>query len=827
MKYCHVYHDFGEMLVIGKFKHAIFQADNRAFLKLKTSVFLKTQSVIILSLILMLRVYSLQGFTSGEGHSYRNLSEEMMLSKVVWIETDQPEIGIEIARNSDFRGIYLKKPAETNLSSYKKITIALELTENITQEFNLEVPGLIAAESFSDERLFRDYALNLKNAGLKNGYDLMVIPSVDSIAFISRIGHKLNEIDPEYFRLKSDYIANPDPRRKSFHEELEGKMGVILTDDHLEEYERVLRKKPKYPEYLQDGIDDFLAWNKLEYDIVENPSERFVYEYWKHTVIPFRREAGTLPLNDQNIALWVEHEQQPLKQGLEKYFRSVYNLKFDQIPQDIPVIIDARTNPLLAAEFAYNYQSTNPVIWIGLKHEVLDINAAAYLLISEQNERLDHILSEMIYGSESVDGMMKGITPKFLSDMIPSPILSEYKLGISTPEWQGMNQETLDSLDLLAEEMIRQRGTPGAQVLIAKNGKVIFSKAYGYLTYDSLINVDEGTLYDLASLTKVSSTLLATMKLVDEGRIHLDSTLGHYLESYRDTNKEDISIRSILSHQSGLQSYIPFWKRSIRGDLFDAFYYRSDEDEANDVRSYGLQPDPILLDSLQSWIKTSNVSKDEDPEYLYSDIGFMIVHQIIETVLEESIEEYVRREFYLPIGMQQTVFNPLSKGYEIYQIAPTEYDYHFRQEQVWGTVHDRNAAIFGGVAGHAGLFANARDLAILIQMMLHDGQYGGYQFLSRNVLQEFNTPHFQGNRRGLGWDKPGRYNPNISEMASTNSFGHTGFTGTMVWADPDEDLIFVFLSNRIFPNSENRNLIRLDTRRRMHDIIYRSLLTSN
>jgi CubicO group peptidase (beta-lactamase class C family) len=369
--------------------------------------------------------------------------------------------------------------------------------------------------------------------------------------------------------------------------------------------------------------------------------------------------------------------------------------------------------------------------------------------------------------------------------------------------------------------MIQNYATPGGQVLVARNGKIVFNKAYGFLTYDSLIKVSDNTLYDIASLTKVTSTLMALMKLVDQDEIELDSTLAHYLPAYRETNKADITIRSLLAHHAGLKSYIPFWKRSLRGDFMDVFYYKTQADESSDQRSYGYHPDPVMLDSLESWIVSSGI---DNPGYRYSDIGFMILHQVIESITGQSIEQFVSDHYYAPLKMSYTMFNPLNKGFEIYQIAPTEYDYYFREEQVWGNVHDRNAAIYGGIAGHAGLFSNAKDLAVLLQMVLQGGRYGGMNFFDPTTLDVFNHTYYSGNRRGLGWDKPGRSNPNISDLASATSFGHTGFTGTMIWVDPEYDLTFIFLSNRIFPDSRNTKLIRLDTRKRMQDLVYHSLL---
>jgi CubicO group peptidase (beta-lactamase class C family) len=230
-----------------------------------------------------------------------------------------------------------------------------------------------------------------------------------------------------------------------------------------------------------------------------------------------------------------------------------------------------------------------------------------------------------------------------------------------------------------------------------------------------------------------------------------------------------------------------------------------------------------MRDSLENWLVSSNLLKKFSGIYHYSDLGFMILHQVVEAVTGQSIDQYVYEQYYQPLGLERTVFNPLSNGFEIYETAPTEYDDHLRDEQVWGNVHDRNAAVFGGVAGHAGLFSNTRDLAVILQMMLQGGHYGGKQFLNPQTLDTFNSRYYIKNRRGLGWDKPGRYNPQISALASPSSFGHSGFTGTMVWADPEYDLIYVFLSNRIFPNADNQKLNNLDIRKRIHTLIYKSI----
>ncbi len=755
---------------------------------------------------------------------YQSLSDQSRVNKTIWISSiEDPKEAISFAREMDVRGVFLPSIVEINTSEKGSLSLAIKLTDNLHTLSNKEIPSIPAAAAFLDTELFTPYANHLKEQIAKSGFDLVIIPTQDTVSNLYAVGKQLNELHPSFFRYDNRYSFNPVLKRKDYEELVENKIGIILDKDLFPVYEKVLKKEKKHNHGINPALEDYANW------ILELPSQQthlspvVQHQLWRQIIVPFQKNNQALPLNSDVVGIWVENESSILKNSISHYFPEVLNLKYDQIPEGIPLIIDARSNPMLAAEYAYNFQQHNPIIWISSFGQAINVNAMSYLLCHDLNPRLDHILTEMIYGSEGISGLPGNEMPNFLSAYHSDPVNSQFKLGYTSPEWVGFKTSILDSIDVLAEEMIRQHGTPGGQVLVAREGKVVLSKAYGYLTYDSLIRVSENTIYDLASLTKVNSTLMAAMKLVDEDRLHLDSTLGHYLPEYIGTNKEKIRIRNLLSHQAGLPSYIPFWKRSLSGDFMDVFYYKSEEAMVTDSRSYGYEPDPILVDSLQSWIINSKVSNKTEPGYKYSDIGFMILHQVIERITGQSIESFVSEQIYNPLNMPNTAFNPLNKGFEIYEIAPTEYDHHFREEQVWGNVHDRNAAIFGGVAGHAGLFSNARDLAKLMQMVLHDGNYGGKEYFSPNTIHEFNRTQFDGNRRGLGWDKPGERNPNITALASPSSFGHTGFTGTMVWADPEQDLIFIFLSNRIFPNAENKNLIRLDTRKRMQDLVYRSL----
>ena len=318
------------------------------------------------------------------------------------------------------------------------------------------------------------------------------------------------------------------------------------------------------------------------------------------------------------------------------------------------------------------------------------------------------------------------------------------------------------------------------------------------------------------------ATLPAIALLIDQGKIHLDDSISQYLNQFNGSNKSSVTIRQLLAHQGGMRSYVPFWSMMMDGDRMDAFYYKTAEDEARDIRTYGMEPDPIMLDSLKSFIVKSRLTKNPD-SYQYSDLGFMVLHLIVEEVSGQAFDEFLMTNFYEPMGLTRTTFNPIRSGFSPKEIAPTEFDERYRNYQVWGEVHDRNALVFGGIAGHAGLFSTAQDLAKMMAMFMNDGFYGGKQYLKPETLELLNARYFDHYRRGLGWDKKDGKKDSASDLASDTSYGHTGFTGTMVWADPAYDLIYVFLSNRIYPDSNNWKLGILNTRTAIHDTLYRSI----
>nr|WP_295934894.1 glycoside hydrolase family 3 N-terminal domain-containing protein [uncultured Dyadobacter sp.] len=406
------------------------------------------------------------------------------------------------------------------------------------------------------------------------------------------------------------------------------------------------------------------------------------------------------------------------------------------------------------------------------------------------------------------------------------------RIAFGTAESVGMDGATLKKIDEIANAAVNDHVFPGCEVLVARQGKIIYEKQFGGLSYRTNDRVTPETIYDLASLTKVSATLQAVMLLYDRKQIDLDEKASKYLPELTGTNKQNFTVRDLLMHRSGLISFYPsLWDRTktSAGGLLPE-YYSSKQDTA-----YYLQVAPKLFakgalrDSVWKWVVQSPMNNRRDRAgnygYLYSDLGFLTLQKVVEKVTGQSLDIFVAANIYEPLGLTYLGFNPLRRFSEK-QIAPTEQDYRFRGQLLQGTVHDQMAAIVGGVSGHAGLFGTARDLAVLLQMNLWKGTYAGRRYYEQATVPFFSRMYDESHHRGLGWDKaPADGNSSyVSPQASVNSFGHTGFTGTMVWIDPEEDLVFVFLSNRVNPDAENTAITTQRTRRKIQDVVYSSLI---
>ncbi len=383
-----------------------------------------------------------------------------------------------------------------------------------------------------------------------------------------------------------------------------------------------------------------------------------------------------------------------------------------------------------------------------------------------------------------------------------------------------LNNKT-DSIALMA---IDSGVAPGIQVLVARNGRVILHKTYGYLTYENQEPVQKNLLYDFASITKITGALPALMQLYDQDKFSLDATMGTYLPYFAKGNKKNLQYRQILSHNARLKAWIPYWTTTIKKNGKYKRNTLSYDSTANYsvkvVKNLYLHKD--YRDIIYKQIRKSPLR--EEPGYKYSGLSFYLYPEIIEKITNQDFETYLKSNVYKPLGASSITYNPL-RFYPLSHIVPTEIDTFFRMAPLRGTVHDEGAAMMKGVSSNAGLFGTTLDLAKIMQMYLWMGSYGGEQLISANTMELFTACHYcnEGNRRGLAFDKPvlvDKENGSTATDASSHSFGHSGYTGTFAWADPENGLLFIFMSNRVYPTRNNRKLYQLNIRPAMHQTVY-------
>ncbi|HEY0740795.1 MAG TPA: serine hydrolase [Chryseosolibacter sp.] len=445
---------------------------------------------------------------------------------------------------------------------------------------------------------------------------------------------------------------------------------------------------------------------------------------------------------------------------------------------------------------------------------------------SDDSEVLE-VVPEVIFGGRGASGILPvtyGQIPAGTS--VNTEGLERFTYSI--PEEAGVDSQTLEKIESIAEEAIAMKATPGAHVLVAKDGKVIYEKSFGHLTYENQQKVSDQTVYDLASVTKVAATLQAVMFMYDKGLIDINKKASVYLPELKNSNKEDYTIKDILTHQAGLWPFLPFWAQTVKDSVYlPEFYSRTLSPQYPLVIADRLYGNIAMKDSLWSWIIKARVR--EKPartpyDYRYSDMGFYMMQHLAERILNQPIEDFLQQNLYEPLGAGSIGYQPLLRT-PLNRIAPTENDKIFRKSLLIGTVHDQGAAMLGGVAGHAGLFSNANDLAKLGQMLLQEGRYGGIQYYKPETVRLFTAKQFDNSRRGLGWDKstPGDWSGPTSYYASGRTFGHTGFTGTCIWVDPEFNLVYIFLSNRVHPDMTNNKLLTANIRSRIQDVVYQAI----
>ncbi len=400
------------------------------------------------------------------------------------------------------------------------------------------------------------------------------------------------------------------------------------------------------------------------------------------------------------------------------------------------------------------------------------------------------------------------------------------RLAHANPQAVNMDSAKLYStIDSIAADAIAQHATPGCVVLVAKDNKIVMDKAYGYLTYNNQQPVDTNTIYDLASVTKISATLLSVMRLYDEGKLDINKTLGDYLPWVRGSNKSDLVLKDILLHQAGLIAFIPFYKETLdaQGNPNPNIYHRFPDS----LYSVHVAANMYMRkDWVDTMFERILLSKLELPiKYIYSDNDFIFLGKIVQQITGMPLDEYAAKTFYKPMHLYNTTFKPF-EHIPINNIAPTEDEQQFREQLIRSYVHDPGSAMFGGVAGHAGLFSNVHDLAILYSMLLNGGEWNGVHYIKKETIDYFSQYHSEISRRAFGFDKPEKDNAKRKEpypciSASPLAYGHSGFTGIWVWNDPKYNLEFIFLSNHVNPEGgANTNLITMNVRGKILQAVY-------
>ncbi|MBP6334755.1 MAG: serine hydrolase [Bacteroidia bacterium] len=455
------------------------------------------------------------------------------------------------------------------------------------------------------------------------------------------------------------------------------------------------------------------------------------------------------------------------------------------------------------------------------------IDAHAVVIGYEDFSLTHELVAQAIMGGLTADGTLPVNSTANYRRGSGVQTTESIRLKYSLPEDAGMSSTKLLKIDSLVNVAIKAEAIPGCQVMVVKDQKVVYNKAFGNHTYEDTIPVSTTDLYDVASVTKVASTALAMMKLYEQKNIDLNRNLSSYYPKLKSTNKKNLKIRDIMTHQAGLQSWIPFWKQTMSGtELNPQIYTSISSSEFPTIVADSIFIRHDYTDSIMQWIYKSPLGNTGS--YVYSDLGPILMKGLVEKVSDERFEDYLNKYFYTPLQLSNSGFIPSNK-FARSRIVPTEFDKEFRKQLVHGYVHDPAAAMMGGVSGNAGLFSNANDLAIIMQMLLNGGHYGGRRFLKESTVKEFTGRQFPetANRRGLLFDKPetdGAKDSPACKSASPSAFGHQGFTGTCVWADPENNLIFIFLSNRVNPDSKNTKLSKMNVRTDIQQAAYDAIL---
>ena len=683
------------------------------------------------------------------------------------------------------------------------------------------------------------------------GYDGLVITDALNMRGVSEFA-PIGQLEVEAFKAGNDILLFPMNVPKASKALVEAFEKQLLSEDELDKrVRRILIAKRKsqawnqwelaHSNILLDSLSSGFPDAKIEND-------RLTFEVIRDAATLLEVGNAEFPVSSTegryvHLALGTSPKTQVLNEYLDRYAQfDHYTNEHVTIPKNYEAVVVSfhqdpknpwRRYKLTANEKKILQEFKNDGCPIYLLHFANPYGLLTFpdlgpnirtLIMYENNEFAQMLGPQYLFGARST----KGKLPVDLGALgkagtgVESKALGRMSYGL--PSEVGADRSTLERIDSIMGYAIQNEATPGGQVLVSRKGIVIFDKSYGFHTYDKEQSVEWDHLYDLASVTKITATLPGIMHWYERQPLLLKSNLGQHLPELNGTNKEQLVLEDILAHQSGLPAWIPYYLRTIESDSSRQYWYvDSKYPEAISINdSMYLRPE--IQDTMYAMLFDCEL---KSTAYRYSDLGYYLFRRMIEKRYNEGLDSWVQSTFYKEMGAHRLTFNPLGSGFSLDQIVPTENDTYWRNNLVHGKVHDMGEAMLGGVSGHAGLFSNANSLAKMMQMYVNGGYYGGKQYLLPSTLHKFTSCAFceLGNRRGLGFDRkqidegPG---PSCS-CVSEASFGHTGFTGTMVWMDPEEELVYIFLSNRTYPDMENWKLSKFDIRTNIQEVVYSSL----
>ena len=569
--------------------------------------------------------------------------------------------------------------------------------------------------------------------------------------------------------------------------------------------------------YIFQNNEDLLPLDKLNRTVFRtthgmNPSG-FGNMLNKFTCVPLiSRDSSSffkscMP-NDVHIVSFMAPENDSIASlALDNFFKSLQKLPNEKV---IAIIFGVKNNYNTDHIIGLPFSNCTSILYCNDTTEYAQQEAAQLIMGARKNSPPNTISPGIKYilGAQQIE---------------QKDIETNGRLRYANFSTVGLNEDDLNRIDSIALNGISEGAFPGCQVLVSIKGKIIYQKSFGHHTYESGANtVKNSDVYDIASITKIAGSTLLAMYLEHFNLFNVDDTLGKYIpELTGNTAYQKIIIREMMAHQAGLKSWIPFYIKTLKDGELNPQIYRSRKDSV-----YSLEvAENIFID--QDYTKRMYEKILSTPlgpkKYKYSDLCYYFTQKVFESILGEGQDAFLHRAIYKPMGLQNIRYHPLNY-FKKERIIPTEHDHKFRKQLVHGYVHDPGAAMLGGVGGHAGIFSNAADLASIMQLFLQNGSYAGNKFFTASIRKKFTKKQYENNRRAIGFDRP-RENGGgtCDKLASQISFGHSGFTGALAWADPRDEVIFIFLSNRVHPDQENWKIRDMNIRTDMQHVVYKAL----